>query len=279
MSLATLWPRLRMRISGAVPLPERHRAVEGPHAQFGEDRILARIFTGRTEGWCAEVGAYDGRTGSATLLFERMGWHCLLVEPHPSSVEQIRRNRACAVTHCAASSVEGETRFFVAEGVEQMSTMQADRDHHRWIAEVGGTVCEITVRTARLDDLLVEAGFTELQFLTIDVEGHELEVLRGLSLERFTPRIVIVEENLRRRESDVARHMAAHGYVNFKRTGVNDWYAHSSDADLADAGAIRRFKRAKQVQRVQDDTLAFAAKHLPAGFKRALSRVAGWPRR
>ena len=233
---------LRSRLSELVPIAERQTAVEGPHAQFGEDRILEKIFSDRETGWCAEVGAYDGRTGSATLLFEGKGWQCLLIEPIPECVEEISRHRRCVIQHCAASSHEGETTLYVADGVPQMSTVEADPQHHRWIQEVGGSVREITVRTARLDDLLDEAGFPELQFLTIDVEGHELEVLRGLSLDRFKPRIVILEDNTRRGASGVARHMAAHGYLNFKRTGVNDWYGHRDDDELVQPDVVRRFQ-------------------------------------
>jgi FkbM family methyltransferase len=251
----------------------RAHAVEGPHAQFGEDRILDQVFRDRTHGYCVEVGAYDGRTGSATLLFENRGWQCLLVEPIPGCVAEIRGYRRCFVKHCAASSEEGETTFFVADGVEQMSTLELDRGHHRWIRDVGGTVREIQVRTARLDDLLDEVGFCEVQFITIDVEGHELAVLQGLSLDRFNPRIVILEENLSRSESAVARHMAANGYVNFKRTGVNDWYARESDVELVQAGAVRRFKRSKQIQRLQDDCARLIGRHLPVAVKRALANL------
>jgi FkbM family methyltransferase len=265
---------LRSRLAELVPIAEQHDAVEGPHAQFGEDRLLAEIFAGREHGWCAEVGAFDGRTGSATLLFEEHGWECLLVEPIPECVEQIRQNRRCVIEHCAASSREGETTFYVAEGVPQMSTLETDPAHHRWIDEVGGTVKRITVRTARLDDLLDAAGFPELQFLTIDVEGHELEVLRGLTLERFRPRIVILEENSRRGASEVNRHMAASGYVNFRRTGVNDWYAHRDDHGLVVPEAVRRFRRARRLRMLQDDSMAFAARHVPESAKRALRRGA-----
>lgn len=267
------WASLRSWLAELVPIPSRHPAVEGPHAQFGEDRILEQIFGDRTLGYCVEIGAYDGRTGSATLLFEEKGWNCLLVEPLPERVEEIRRNRRCVVELCAASSAEGDTVFFVAESVEQMSTLERDHDHHRWIRDVGGTVREITVRTAPLDDLLDAAGFSEVQFITIDVEGHELEVLRGLSLDRFRPRIVILEENLSRSESPVASHMAQHGYLNFKRTGVNDWYAHESDGDLVQPAAVRRFRRARQIQRVQQDGRRLVAAHLPAGVKRGLTSV------
>jgi FkbM family methyltransferase len=265
---------IRARIAERLPIPERHEAVEGPHAQFGEDRILAEIFADRTGGWCAEVGAYDGLTGSATLHFERAGWQCLLVEPNPESAERISRARSSVVKQCAASSAEGETVLFVAESVEQMSTLEPDGAHLRWIEEVGGRVKPIGVRTARLDDLLDEAGFPELQFLTIDVEGHELEVLRGLSLERFKPRVVILEENLGRRRSAVARHMAEHRYVNFRRTGVNDWYALREDTQLVQRAALRRFRVERQILRLEDGCLRFLERHLPPPVKRALGRLA-----
>ncbi|HEV3035768.1 MAG TPA: FkbM family methyltransferase [Solirubrobacteraceae bacterium] len=218
------------------------------HAQFAEDRILAEIFGDRAEGCCVEVGANDGRTGSASYLFEKRGWRCLLVEPIPALVEEIHKHRACRVVNCAASSSEGEAKFFVAEGVEAVSGLDLTPDRMEWIRRVGGTIKEITVRTATLDSLLQEAGFTELEFVTIDVEGHELSVLEGFDLETYRPRIVIIEDNSVNGNLSVARHMVDHGYVHFRRTGVNEWYAHASDAELVKPQEIRKFERAKQIE-------------------------------
>jgi len=240
---------IRARIAGFLLLPAHYGPIEGFNGQFGEDSILAEIFAGQPTGRCAEIGAYDGLTGSATLHFERAGWECLLVEPNPDCAEQIRAGRRCVVKECAASSEEGTTVLFVAERVEQMSTVEPDDDHHRWIREAGGAITPIDVRTARLDDLLEEAGFPELEFLTIDVEGHELSVLEGFSLERYRPRVVIIEDNSIDGDSRVGRHMADRGYVHFKRTGVNEWYARSSDGELVREDEIRRFERAKRVER------------------------------
>ena len=226
------------------------------HGQFAEDRILQEIFDDRPEGYCVEVGAYDGRTGSASYLFEKRGWHCLLVEPIPALAEEIRKHRACTVVNCAASNREGTATFFVAENVEQMSTLNLTADHLEWIEQVGGAIKQTTVRTATLDSLLAEAAFPEIQFITIDVEGHEMGVLEGFTLETHRPRIVIIEDNSgsgdpRASSGDprVARHMAEHGYVHFRRTGVNEWYAHESDVDLVRPDEIRRFQRAKVRQR------------------------------
>jgi FkbM family methyltransferase len=226
------------------------------HGQFAEDRILREIFGDQPVGYCVEVGAYDGRTGSATYAFEQRGWHCLLIEPIPALVDEIRKQRACTIVNCAASDKEGTATFFVAENVEQMSTLELKADHLEWIEHFGGAVKQTTVRTATLDSLLAEAAFPEIQFITIDVEGHELAVLQGFSLEAHRPRIVIIEDNsasedpyASRGDARVAAYMSEHGYVHFRRTGVNEWYAHESDTQLVRPAEIRRFRRAKARQR------------------------------
>jgi FkbM family methyltransferase len=101
------------------------------HAQFAEDQILAEIFADRSGGTCVEVGANDGRTGSASYLFEKRGWQCLLVEPIPALAQEIRKWRTCIVVNCAASSREGEATFYVAESVEAVSTLDLTPDHEQ----------------------------------------------------------------------------------------------------------------------------------------------------
>lgn len=252
------------------------------HGQFAEDEILAEIFAGHREGYCVEVGAHDGRTGSASYLFERQGWHCLLIEPNPDCVEEIRKHRACTVISCAASSHEGEARFVIAENVEQLSTLDLSADHLDHIRHAGGVVKEITVRTATLDTLLREAGFPEIQFLTIDVEGHELAVLEGFTLEAYRPRVVIVEDNSVNGVPGVASYMAQRGYVHFRRTGVNEWYAHHSDSELIRPEELRRFERTKRRELwtrrrkyVINRIAIRAGRYVPVPVKRRINAVLG----
>jgi FkbM family methyltransferase len=250
------------------------------YGQFGEDRILEEIFSDRTDGYCVEIGANDGLTGSATYLFEQRGWTCLLVEPIPEFVEEIRRHRHCAVVNCAVSNREGEATFGVAEGVKEMSTFDLSPAHVAWIKQVGGTVKEISVRTATLDSLLAEAAFPEIQFITIDVEGHEMAVLEGFTLEAHKPRIVIIEDNSISGDRRVAKYMSDRGYVHFRRTGVNEWYAHESDVELVQPDEIRRFERAKVRQRWErrrkqaiNRAATRVGRYLPAPAKRRLRNV------
>lgn len=255
-------------LTGLAALLKMTRGEGGPGSQFGEDRILAEIFGNVVTGHCAEIGAHDGLTGSATLAFERRGWTCLLVEPNRQLIEQIRQNRSCAIDDRAASAREGTATFYVADHIEQMSTLELDPTHHRWVQNLGGQLRETVVNTARLDTILEEAGFSRLDFLTIDVEGHELHVLHGLTLERFQPRVVIIEENVLRRRSAIVKHMASKGYVNFRRTGVNDWYAREDDAELIDPIALTRFRSERQVLWLRQAAMTMLARHVPSSVKR-----------
>ena len=63
-----------------------------------------------------------------------------------------------------------------------------------------------------------------------------MAVLEGFTLEVHRPRIVIIEDNsVNARRSASGQHMSERGYVHFRRTGVNEWYAHESDVELVRA--------------------------------------------
>lgn len=199
------------------------------YAQFGEDKILNEIFQ-KKMGVCVEVGGFDGVTGSNTYFFEKLGWRCLVVEPMPEFCEKIRSVRACEVAEIAASDKAGEVEFYVASGVETLSTIQKDDVHFARIKSLSNEeIRKITVSTARLDDILIERGMIDIDFLTIDVEGHEISVLAGMSFNKILPRIVIIEDNSFGGENQVKKFMESVSYVRFRRTGCNDWYARKGD--------------------------------------------------
>lgn len=199
------------------------------YAQFGEDKILHGLFHKKV-GTCVEVGGYDGITGSNTLFFENLGWHCLVVEPMPDFCDKIKSVRKCEVAEVAASDKNGEVEFYVASGVETLSTIQNNDEHFARIKSLSDKdIKKIKVNTARLDNILLERGLKDIDFLTIDVEGHEIEVLSGMSFDKISPRIVIIEDNSFGGDSQVKKSMESVSYIRFKRTGCNDWYARKDD--------------------------------------------------
>lgn len=199
-------------------------------SQFGEDRILSKLFPGRGNGTCVEVGANDGINDSNTYHFEQMGWKCVLVEPNHELCEQIRKTRGCVLHECAASDRHGEATLYLAEGSERSHgvSMLADEPHDaaRKLASYGFSPVPIQVPTKTLDEILEQSGVDPgFEFLTIDVEGHEIDVLRGFDLTRWKPSVLIIEDNSEFTDHLVRDHLRARDYIPFMRTGVNDWYA------------------------------------------------------
>lgn len=205
------------------------------HAQFGEDCLLhQRFFPGQAAGTCVEVGAGDGERYSNTLFFEGLGWRCLLIEANPEAVELCRARRSGAtVVHAAAVEPArvGTATFTVAEDCPDLSSLRLDAHGtgalQRYFGRVARREVEVPART--LDEILGGWGCTRIDFITIDVEGHELGVLRGFDLRRWRPRVVIVERNGRWPQWRVLARLLRAGYRRAHTTGVNDWYVRPAD--------------------------------------------------
>lgn len=199
------------------------------YSQFDEDRRLDSVFKRHKTGTCVEVGAYDGITGSNTLFFERLGWKCVLIEPNPRFIETIRKTRTAFFYPGAVGAEPRTANLFIPTTAATLATLSA-------ASTEPGDLISVPVRT--LDSVLEEFDVEQIDFITIDVEGFEMEVLKGFSLSRFNPRVVIIEDSSRRSDTTVYRWMKKEGYSHFLRTGCNDWYARSNDKELVKGAPV-----------------------------------------
>ena len=204
------------------------------YSQFGEDAILAKIFNFKHQGFCIEIGAFDGVTLSNTYFFEKLGWECLVIEPIPSLWEKIKTNRKCLVANVAISNFNGEAEIATADGAEILSSINPNQKHLNRIKSENDTVERVKVRTQTMESLLKEIHRlnSPIDCISIDVEGHELEVLQGLPFHSSLPRILIIEDNTNNHNFEVTNFLSKFGYIRFKRTGCNDWYAQNNDYNI-----------------------------------------------
>jgi FkbM family methyltransferase len=206
------------------------------YSQFGEDKVLFEIFQRKTSGVCVDVGANNGVDDSISLFFEKIGWKCILVEPNPSLCQGMRAVRNALIYECAASNQSGTATLYVVEGAARsdgLSTISTDKKNHDRIKSYGFVSRPVQVRTMTLDEILADAQVdSDIDFISIDVEGHEYEVLEGFSPERWKPKIMLLEDNTNFENNIMSEHLKKFGYVRFLRTGVNDWYAHQTNKQL-----------------------------------------------
>ena len=164
------------------------------YAQNGEDIVLARAFTD-THGFYVDIGAFDPLEDSVTKLFYDRGWNGINVDPVPEVIERFDRDRPRDVNlQVAVSEESGEAELWTGPaGLVGHSTLDAT------IAQAHGrdglAFGKSTARTVRLEELLDEwvPEGTTIDFLKVDVEGHERAVLASNDWKRWRPRVVVVE--------------------------------------------------------------------------------------
>ncbi len=184
-----------------------------------EKALILEFFKHRREGFFVEVGANDPINGSQTWLLERNGWRGLLVEPQSAYYEKLLRERPASKAYNVACSAPGRpctTTLHIAN-LDGFSSIDPQADTQG--VSFGK---KETVRVSTLDDILATEGHPKVDFVSIDVEGHELEVLQGFSLERYHPTLILVEDTVR--NLDKHRYLTEHGYRLVKRTTMNNWY-------------------------------------------------------
>jgi len=196
-------------------------------AQHGEDRWLERHFRNASDGVFVEVGAHDGLTFSNTYRLETLGWRGVLVEPDPDRAAACRVNRPQAhVFECAClgPSAPPEITFHKVVEFDAMSTATMTDFHESRLRESGYSTRTTTVRARTLDTLLEEAGLLHVDFVSIDVEEGELEVLRGFDICRWKPRVVMIESNGAERKPEIREYFNARGYTFLRTIVINDIY-------------------------------------------------------
>jgi FkbM family methyltransferase len=171
-------------------------------ALFDMDAALQRHLPGRG-GFFVEAGANDGFEQSNTYFLERFrGWTGVLVEPIPELFRLcVRQRSASRVFNCALVAPEQAGELVPMHYGGLMSVVRGARGSEsddRAHAEAGSQLgwdpgYDVAVPGRTLTEVLEEAGAPRPDLLSLDVEGFEASVLRGLDLERYGPDLALVE--------------------------------------------------------------------------------------
>lgn len=213
-----LWTALRML--GEVP---------EYFSQAGQDRYVDRLLSGGKRGGVfVDVGGYDGITGSNTLFFEVFrGWSGLLVEPAPDRLAQARARRRCRCVGDAVAGAPGSREFLhVLAGFTQMSGLLESYDP-RLLSRVRANPAHqeriVAVQARPLAQLLREAGLARIDYLSLDVEGAEGEILAGFPFDEFEIAACSIENP--DGSPEIGRSLEAAGYELVEYLGVDEIYA------------------------------------------------------
>jgi len=180
--------------------------AEGYYSQWGQDRLVVENLShGKNSEIFIDIGAHDGITFSNTFFLEhKLGWTGLAIEPIPEVYEKLKCNRQCNTIQGCVGSESGKVRFLRINGYSEMLSGLIDKYNTKHLRRIEkesklheGKYQEIEVICYRLNELLVSHKLREIDYLSIDAEGAEYDILKDLDFERFHISIIGVENNYR----------------------------------------------------------------------------------
>jgi len=162
--------------------------------------IYTDVFGYKTDGLFVEIGAYDGESWSNTDCFGKIGWRGLLVEPVPEFFQKCKKYYEMfpkiEIVNCCVGNYNGEIKVYLGGSITTTSLEMVDiYNGIKWSKPCGLNKKKfINSKIFTLDYLLEKYEWPEnFDVLVIDTEGTELEVLNGFNIEKWGPKLAIVE--------------------------------------------------------------------------------------
>lgn len=167
------------------------------YSQEGEDLILKRIYEHKKDGFYVDVGSLHPFRFSNTYLFYKIGWRGINIEPRPGSKILFDKYRKRDINIEAAISDSNENLTYYMFNEPALNSFDKQLSLQRLKTNKYKIIKEIEIKTKRLSDILDEVlpQNTKIDFLTIDVEGFDLSVLKSNNWGRYRPEIILCEDS------------------------------------------------------------------------------------
>ena len=202
------------------------------YSQIGQDQWVNSILNGKKDGYFIELGACDGLIYSNTLYFEKyLNWNGICIEPNNNYYNDLNKNRKCHISHDLVFSHENiEVDFSLCDAVSGI------------IDENIGPFTQkkevIKKKTTTLTKILNEFNAPNIiDYLSLDVEGQEYNILKTFNFEKYKFRCITVEHNAPhvgpQQQMLIRNLLESEGYkfikgnddiLNWKHDSIDDFY-------------------------------------------------------
>lgn len=210
-----------LSVAQALSLTWQEAIGGGPSypSEIGQDKwVLVRMFPEVTNGFFLDVGSGHGTIGSNTKALEERGWAGICVDPFPTHME----GRTCEMVKEVVSSVSGQTvKFHTHSGLGGIADTLG-----RWKEEAQKSLA-VELTTITLREILERRNApTYIHFMSIDIEGAELDALKGIELETYRFGAMAIEHNEEEpKRTDIINYLRQYGYERVHTYRQDDYFA------------------------------------------------------
>lgn len=204
-------------------------------SQLGQDIFVLEKLNYIKKGFFVEFGVCDGIKLSNTYLLEKeFNWSGIVAEPSIIHKDILKKNRRCHIENKCVFSESGKVLYFTETKMTELSFLNKhppnDQKIHNELAKERKNGLTYKVETISLNDLLQKYSCPKIfEYLSIDTEGTEYEIIKNLNFNRFLPKIITIEHN----NDKIIRDKIFNLLTKYKyaRTLKNvshwdDWYIH-----------------------------------------------------
>lgn len=166
------------------------------YSQEGEDLVLERFFENKKTGFYVDIGALHPRRFSNTYLFYLKGWKGINIEPRPGSSRVFNRTRPRDINLEIPISNQKEKLTYYIFNEPALNGFSKDISSSRNGYQNYKIVKEVLLHTQTLEEVLDKylPQNQEIDFLTIDVEGLDYNVLLSNNWNKYNPKIILIED-------------------------------------------------------------------------------------
>ena len=236
---ASRWQRIRpltcangLTVSHAAEILALLRNVDELRSQCGQDAFVLSQLQFKKDGYFVDFGATDGIVGSNSHILERrFGWTGILAEPARCWHAALRRNREARIEFSCVSDTSGRTIPFYEKGV--LSSARSHISFGKKLKRLTKPGRFYDVPTISLLDLLRKHGAPQvIDYLSLDTEGTELQILGAFDFSAFRFRVITCEHNYSPNRERIFALLSSHGYrrVFESISAVDDWYVSGDEA-------------------------------------------------
>ncbi len=196
-------------------------------SQLGQELWVLEKTDYKRNGYFVEFGATDGILLSNSFLLEKeFGWQGVCAEPNPAFFNKLKNNRSCKVSNACIGTKTGEKVSFVYAGEYGGMLKYVNNDMHAEKRQAYAKIPEKTteLETISLNDFLILMGAPyRIDYLSIDTEGSEFDILNSFPFEKWHIRLITVEHNFAPLRNDIRALLEENGYQCTEQRW-DDWY-------------------------------------------------------
>ncbi len=202
----------------------KHYRNKITYAQNREDLLLESFFVEKKKGFYVDVGAYDPDYDSVTRLFYTRGWIGINIEPQLAQYEKFLKRRPKDININAAVGTKKGTKTLRVYKSGGLSTL-SDKIKEQYLHTKNSSTDEwqdTKVKIVPLKEVFVQNKVTKIDFMKVDVEGFEREVLESNDWKKFRPDVLCIEAGFS--ASETRKFLQSKGYNRVFNDGLNDYY-------------------------------------------------------